>query len=125
MNLAPLLDDDVRGTYKKLPCPQREAIDARIWWVADPLYMVPGNERRTEHYSRVLHTALETDAANAYGWSWGGDVAELIVRFGWAEKWTQEPTQNMIPEEKPNISGHEREPGYHFFRLSRRPTAWR
>ncbi|HST06798.1 MAG TPA: hypothetical protein VLJ83_01415 [Gemmatimonadaceae bacterium] len=115
MNLAPLLDDDVRGTYKKLPCPEREAIDARIWWVADPLYMVPGNERRTEHYSRVLHTALETSAANTYGSSWGGDLAELTVRFGWAEKWTQEPTQNMIPEEKPNISGHEREPGYHFF----------
>jgi hypothetical protein len=115
MNLAPLLDDDVRGTYKKLPCPEREAVDARIWWVADPLYMVPGNERRTEHYSRVLHTALETDAANTYGSSWGGDLAELTVRFGWAEKWTQEPSQNLIPETKPNISGHEREPGYHFF----------
>ena len=23
LNLAPLLDDDVRGTYHKLPCPQR------------------------------------------------------------------------------------------------------
>ena len=115
MNLAPLLDDDIRGVYKKLPCPEREAIDARIFWVADPLYMVPGNERRTEHFSRVLHTALETDAANAYGSSWGGDLAELIVRFGWAEKWTQEPSQNLIPAEKPNISGHEREPGYHFF----------
>lgn len=115
MNLAPLLDDDIRGTYKKLPCSQREAIDMRIWWVADPLYMIPGNERRTEHYSRVLHTALETDAANTYGSSWGGDLAELIVRFGWAEKWTQEPSQSMYPTAKPNISGHEREPGYHFF----------
>lgn len=115
MNLAPLLDDDIRGTYKKLPCSQREAIDMRIWWVADPLYMIPGNERRTEHYSRVLHTALETDAANTYGSSWGGDLAELIVRFGWAEKWTQEPSQSMFPTAKANISGHEREPGYHFF----------
>jgi hypothetical protein len=115
MNLAPLLDDDIRGTYKKLPCAQREAIDARIWWVADPLYMMPGNERRTEHYSRVLHTALQTDAANTYGSTWGGDLAELIVRFGWAEKWTQEPSQSLYAESKPAITGHEREPGYHFF----------
>jgi hypothetical protein len=115
MNLGPLLDDDIRGTYRKLPCAQREAIDARIWWVADPLYMMPGNERRTEHYSRVLHTALQTDAANTYGSSWGGDLAELIVRFGWAEKWTQEPSQSLYVESKPAITGHEREPGYHFF----------
>jgi hypothetical protein len=115
LNLAPLLDDDIRGTYKKLSCGQRAAIDARIWWVADPLYMMPGNERRTEHFSRVLHTALQTNSANTYGSSWGGDLAELILRFGWAEKWTQEPSPSMYPESKPAITGHEREPGYHFF----------
>jgi len=82
LNLAPLLDDDIRGTYKKMTCEQREAADARIWWVADPLFMTPGNERRTEHFSRVLHTALQQDAANTYGSSWGGDLAELILRFG-------------------------------------------
>jgi hypothetical protein len=115
LNLAPLLDDDIRGTYKKMSCGQREAADARIWWVADPLFMTPGNERRTEHFSRVLHTALQQDAANTYGSSWGGDLAELILRFGWAEKWTQEPSQTMYPESKAAITGHEREPGYHFF----------
>ena len=115
LNLTPLLDDDIRGTYKKMSCGQREAADARIWWVADPLFMTPGNERRTEHFSRVLHTALQQDAANTYGSSWGGDLAELILRFGWAEKWTQEPSQSMYLESKAAITGHEREPGYHFF----------
>jgi hypothetical protein len=115
LNLAPLLDDDIRGAYKKMSCGQREAADARIWWVADPLFMTPGNERRTEHFSRVLHTALQQDAANTYGSSWGGDLAELILRFGWAEKWTQEPSQSMYLESKAAITGHEREPGYHFF----------
>jgi hypothetical protein len=123
LNLAPLLDDDIRGTYKKLSCGQREAADARIWWVADPLFMTPGNERRTEHFSRVLHTALQQDAANTYGSSWGGDLAELILRFGWAEKWTQEPSQSMYPESKAAISGHEREPGYHFFLTQQPPDS--
>jgi hypothetical protein len=119
-NLSPLLDDDIRGTYHKMTCAEREAADARIWWVSDPLYMVPGNERRTEHFSRVVHTALEKDAANTYGSTWGGDLAELILRFGWAEKWTQEPPASMYFDAKPAITGHEPEPGFHFF-LTQRP----
>jgi len=119
-NLSPLLDDDLRGTYHKMTCAQREAADARIWWVSDPLYMTPGNERRTEHYSRVLQTMLQQNSVNTYGSTWGGDLAELILRFGWAEKWTQEPSHSMYPDAKPSITGHEREPGYHFF-LTQRP----
>ena len=122
-NLSPLLDDDIRGTYHKMTCAQREAADARIWWVSDPLYMIPGNERRTEHYSRVLHTMLQQNSVNTYGLTWGGDLAELILRFGWAEKWTQEPSRSMYPDAKPSITGHEREPGYHFFLTQRPPDS--
>jgi hypothetical protein len=123
MNLSPLLDDDIRGTYHKMSCAQREAADLRIWWVSDPLYMTPGNERRTEHYSRVLHTMLQQNSVNTYGSSWGGDLAELILRFGWAEKWTQEPSRSMYMDAKPAITGHEREPGYHFFLTQRPPDS--
>jgi hypothetical protein len=114
VNLSPLLDDDLRDAYRKMSCAQREAANARIWWVADPLYITPGNERRTEHFSRVLHTALQQDAANTYGSRWGGDLAELTVRFGWAEKWTQEPLGSM-PTTEVSVAGHEPEPGFHFF----------
>jgi hypothetical protein len=123
LNLAPLLDDDIRGTYKKMSCEEREAADARIWRAADPLFMTPGNERRTEHFSRVLHTALQQNAANTYGFSWGGDLAELILRFGWAEKWTQESPQSVYSDAKPSITGHEREPGYHFFLTQQPPDS--
>jgi hypothetical protein len=120
VNLSPLLDDDVRDAYRRMSCAQREAADARIWWVADPLYITPGNERRTEHFARVLHTALQQDAANTYGSSWGGDLAELIVRFGWAEKWTQEPL-GSTPGTQISVTGHEPEPGFHFFLTRRAP----
>jgi hypothetical protein len=119
-NLSPLLDDDIRGTYRKMTCSQRELVNTRIWWVSDPLYMTPGNERRTEHFSRVMHTALQKDAKNTFGLSWGGDLAELILRFGWAEKWTQQPSPSMYSQVEPAITGHEREPGFHFF-LTQRP----
>ena len=122
-NLSPLLDDDIRGTYRKMPCDQRDSINGRIWWVADPLYMTRGNERRTEHFSRMVHTALWKDAANAYGTSWGGDLAELMLRFGWAEKWTQAPATATSLSSQPFVTGHEREPGFHFFLTQRPPDS--
>jgi len=122
-NLSPLLDDDIRGTYRKMPCDQRAGVNGRIWWVADPLYMTRGNERRTEHFSRMVHTALWKDAANTYGTSWGGDLAELMLRFGWAEKWTQQPAISSYSQAEPSVTGHEREPGFHFFLTQRPPDS--
>lgn len=119
INVSPLLDSELRRPYRRLPCAEREARLGRIWWMADPLFMTPGNERRTEHFSRVLHTALQQEARNTHGLSWGGDLAELTVRFGWPEKWTQQPSASMYPGVEPMITGHEREPGFHFFL-----TAW-
>lgn len=119
INVSPLLDSELRRPYRRLPCAEREARLGRIWWLADPLLMTPGNERRTEHFSRVLHTALQQEARNTHGLSWGGDLAELTVRFGWPEKWTQQPSASMYPGVEPVITGHEREPGFHFFL-----TAW-
>lgn len=121
-NLSPLLDDDMRDAYRKMTCAQRADLNPRIWWVADPLYMTPGNERRTEHFARVMHTALQKDAVNTFGLSWSGDLGELILRFGWAEKWTQQPSSNATIGTPPAITGHEREPGFHFF-LTRWPPS--
>ncbi|MFN2604427.1 MAG: hypothetical protein ABR582_16935 [Gemmatimonadaceae bacterium] len=115
IDVSPLLDDDIRKPYKKMSCSAREAADARIWWVSDPLMMIPGNERRTEHFARVLHTDLEEDGQNPYGLRWGGDLAELILRFGWAEKWTQAPPSSIYTGAQASVTGHEREPGFHFF----------
>ena len=120
-NLSPLLDDDIRGAYRKMSCGQRDVLNTHIWWIADPLYMTAGNERRTEHFSRVTHTALQKDATNTFGLRWGGDLAELILRFGWAEKWTQQPSLSASGQTQPSITGHEREPGFHFFPTKRPP----
>jgi len=60
---------------------------------------------------------------NTWGTSWGGDLAELTLRFGWAEKWTQQPSPSMYPGVPPQITGHEREPGFHFFLTQRPPDS--
>lgn len=85
-----LVLDGLRGRYRKLSCAQRAALDRRIWWLADPLYLVPGNERRTEHFSRRVIHALQDQARSAYGVRWGPDLEELLLRYGWPIAWERE-----------------------------------
>jgi hypothetical protein len=54
--------DPDRDWYRDLSCAEREQANETLWWLADPLYMTPGNERRTEHYYRVVYAMLFDDA---------------------------------------------------------------
>lgn len=87
-SVATLLDARARAAYERIDCAARDTIDATFWWLADPLYIEPGNARRAEHYARNvlvrLHAALTVDER----WDWrpkyGGDaLATMIVRYGW------------------------------------------
>src|SRR5205085_7580928 len=49
------------GLYEKTPCgPGRDATNRIVWWLADPLYTEPANERRAEHYSRLVMIVLRS-----------------------------------------------------------------
>lgn len=118
-DIASLLAGDLRKEYERLACAERQAATDRIWLLADPLLMIPGNERRTEHFSRVTYTALQKDAANTFGMRWGDDLTEMVVRFGWSEKWTRRP-ESLQGGDRPSVTGHDAGPGFHFL-ASRRP----
>lgn len=51
-----------RDTYDDLNCSTRTEFEARFWWLADPMFSMPGNDRWTEHISRrfelVLHEPI-------------------------------------------------------------------
>ncbi len=83
-----LLDSAARDAYIAMPCPQRLAFDRRLWWLADPLWSVPGNDRRAEQATRqltvIVHAATQRD--ERYNWTapFGGDALEqAIKRYGW------------------------------------------
>lgn len=87
-DLTELVDSAGRSAYARLSCAQREVVNARLWWLADPLYIEPGNERRVEQYARtvlrMLHGALDHDERYDWRADAGGDALELaIVRYGW------------------------------------------
>ncbi len=59
----------------------------RLWTLADPLYLVPGNDRETAHYARRTVSLIRERAVNPYLVSWGRDLEELMIRYGWEIGW--------------------------------------
>lgn len=87
-----LLDPESRAHYGGMNCAERAAVEARLWWLTDPLYLEPGNERRAEHYARKVHvTLLESlgdDGRLHFLPMKGGEaVIETLVRYGWPSQY--------------------------------------
>ena len=75
-----LLRPDLREALEAASDP--EAWWRRFWVLADPLYLVEGNDRRTEHLARQTYADIFRDAAIPGGYPFGEDTAELRTRFG-------------------------------------------
>jgi hypothetical protein len=76
-----LLEDEAHAFGK--PRPLRD----RLWALADPLWIVPGNDRRSAHFARWVVTELRDGARNPFMTSWGDDMSQLTVRHGWEMGW--------------------------------------
>lgn len=116
-DITPLLDPPLRSKYKKVGCGKNESVAQRVWWLADPFWSVPGNDRRTEHFARHTMSKIQEPARNAYNLSWSSDLREMVVRYGWARYWTRESGTIYDPRNGA-ISGHEATPNYHFIPVS-------
>ena len=113
-DVSVLLDGELARRYRPLGCADREALAARLWWLAQPLLSVPGNDRRTEHFARITMTRLAKDARTAYGIAWSWDLDELTLRYAWPAWWArQEPRPGQLDAEA-GVIGHEAAPGLHF-----------
>jgi hypothetical protein len=112
-DLTALLEDGGQR-YRALSCADRQSIGDRIWWLARPLYSRPGNDLRTEHYSRHMMARLLEDAETPDGVPWGTDQRELLVRFGWPTHWSRSLEQH-IGLDPPPILGHEAAPSFWLF----------
>jgi hypothetical protein len=86
-DLEPILKGKNRGRYTDAPCAERIDFERHFWTLADPLWLTPGNERRTEHLSRWVWDRLQRDADSGYGLRWGRDLREIVLRFGWPSGW--------------------------------------
>ncbi len=84
-----LLDARERAMWRGLSAGARRAFQVRLWWLADPWWSTPANERHVEHLARRTRARVLAEAANAFGVGWGDDLEEILVRYGWPAGWSR------------------------------------
>lgn len=113
-----LLDGDAEGLVERRPCEDRAALDARLWWLADPFHSVEGNELRSEHFARQTFAVLHDRWRASHPLGWGSDMREIILRYAWPVAWSRDRTRERSPTQAGYflaITGHEPNPAYDFF----------
>ncbi|MCG6954537.1 MAG: hypothetical protein LJF04_00975 [Gemmatimonadetes bacterium] len=81
------VDGKTAGLLDHASPARRDTLLTRLWLLADPLYLIPGNDARTAHYARWTVATLREGGRNPHQVSWGSDLAELLVRNGWEIAW--------------------------------------
>ena len=113
-DLSPLIDGALAKRYRALDCETRVTFEDSLWWVAQPLFSLRANDRRTEHFARAALSRIAQDARSTYSLRWGDDLRELTLRYGWPVYWTRDPAR-VTAMLQPAVTGHDREPAFHFF----------
>jgi hypothetical protein len=107
-----LLEGPEAGPYRRLDCRQRDSANAVLFWRGVPSQARAGNDLRTEVLSRrVLVRALE-GAVNHHGIRMGDDLAEVVLRYGWAEAYGRRAPRIGAQETGIDVVGHEPRPAY-------------
>ena len=81
----PVLGRELRRWLSEQP--DSAAALARLWTLADPLFIAEGNDRWTAHMSRWSYAMSADRARNPYEINWGKDFTEVVVRYGWPIAW--------------------------------------
>ncbi|HEX2645798.1 MAG TPA: hypothetical protein VHO95_01085, partial [Candidatus Dormibacteraeota bacterium] len=117
-DVAVVLPPALRERYDRMSCTERADFESRWWWLTTPLASRPGNDRRTEHFSRLTLDRLLRDSRSARRDPWGDDQRELLLRFGPEVSWSRRPS-SPFTQSDPLVTGHERVPAFHFVPSSR------
>ncbi|MBC7791950.1 MAG: hypothetical protein H7Z74_18545 [Anaerolineae bacterium] len=99
-----LTGEDLR-IFKRSTPERQDSLASRLWWLADPLWMRPGNDRRTEHYARHVMDRIYKDARTPEGASWASDLGEILIRYGPMTGW-ERVRANTSSMGRPGVVGH-------------------
>jgi len=53
-----------------------------FWRLSDPLFLLEGNDRLTDHFARTVEAVIWQDAANPMGLPWEEDLEATLIRYG-------------------------------------------
>ena len=100
-----LLEDSAWKIYEEAT--DKESLEERLWILSDPLYLVEGNDRKTEQYARQVLIRIRAEAVNGTGLDWDDDLKEITLRWGAPEAWSRErdvPTGDTLLDSRRMVS---------------------
>jgi hypothetical protein len=112
-DISLLLEGDARKRYDRLSCSNRGQFEARFWALSRPLYLLPANDFRTEHFARLTMARLIRTSGYPHDMAWGDDSEELLMRYGWETGWTRSAPSMSSPLDV-HVIGHEPTPAFDF-----------
>ncbi|MGQ0538157.1 MAG: hypothetical protein ACT4R6_04365, partial [Gemmatimonadaceae bacterium] len=112
-DMTDLLPADFAKEYSAFPCRLRDSVNARLWWLADPRWALPGNDFRSEVHARLTMAELVRQARSAHDMAWGDDMGELLLRYGWPTAWSRTAPSAADPT-RVGVVGHEAAPSFEF-----------
>jgi hypothetical protein len=87
LDLSIVLEGRSLRSYRRLGPEERERFHDRYWQLSRPLFSRPGNDMRSEHLSRNVLDVLQDRAQSTDGITWGEDLREILIRYGWPRGW--------------------------------------
>lgn len=106
-DLTLILDDRTVRVYRRMDEREKADFADRFWRLADPLLTRPGNELKSEHLTRHVWNALQDRAEPTDAISWGWDLREILIRYGWPSGWEQTRSFGMNLEAgRPPLVSH-------------------
>ena len=116
------LDPAAHAAYRALPCgAARAAENARVWRLAQPLWLLPANDIRNEAFARRTMSRVHSLGRIPYDLQWGDDLLESQVRYGWPTAWSVQ-NGGVADPRPPSVIGHEPTPSYDFMPMVKAAT---
>lgn len=112
-DLRPWLPTSMHEVYGAKGCAARAADNAKILRLAQPLWMLPANDLRSELFSRHLISIVHGQGRIPYDMPFDGSIPAIQVRYGWPTAWSMQ-TAGALDPRLPSIIGHEPTPSYDF-----------
>lgn len=111
-DLSMILDERSIRIYRRMRPEERAVFEERFWRLSDPLLTREGNEIRSEHFARHVWDQFQLRAQSAEGISWGYDLREILIRYGWPSGWERTRDFGTSAGPPPLISHYSSAPYY-------------
>ena len=106
LDISDLIEGDLAKRFHSLDCDGRDSLARRILLLGAPLYSVSRTDLFTEQLARFTRIRMAEHSESTDGESWGDDVRELMLRYGWP-RWYSRSEPPAGSQMEASITGHD------------------